>query len=86
MKRNRGIDNEDIQGVKQLISWKPKEIEIIVHRALYSAADEFTDDCEELVRREANNSNSWCRCRKIYNQPRFFCPLPELGFPATSLC
>ena len=67
MKRNIGVDNEDIQGVKQLVNWKPKENEFIVHRALYSGAAEFTDDCEEPVRRETNNSYSWYRCREIYN-------------------
>ena len=49
VKHKDGIDEDDIEGVKQLIKWRPDEDEEVVHRVLFSSVDEFTDECKKCA-------------------------------------
>lgn len=49
VKHKHDTDEDDIEGVKQLINWKPYEDEEVVHRVLFSSAGKFTDECKKCA-------------------------------------
>ena len=51
VKHKQGVDDNDIDGVKQLLDWPPQEDEYIVHSVLFSSADDFTPECRHFAHR-----------------------------------
>ncbi len=52
VKHKKQIDYNDVDGVRQLISWRHGEGEQVVARVLFSSADSFTPDCKRLAEKK----------------------------------
>ena len=53
VKRKTGTDDDDVEGVNQLVNWTPKEEEEVLYKVLFSSAESFTEDCKKIA--EAND-------------------------------
>lgn len=53
VKHKTGTDYGDVEGVNQLVNWKPDEGEEVLYRVLFSSAESFTEDCKRIA--EAND-------------------------------
>ena len=49
VKHKKEEDYNDVQGVRQLIDWKPSEGEQVVSQVLFSSAASFTKECKRLA-------------------------------------
>ena len=53
VKHKTGTDYGDVEGVNQLVNWKPDEGKEVLYRVLFSSAESFTEDCKRIA--EAND-------------------------------
>ena len=53
VKHKKEIDYDDVDGVNQLVNWKPREGEKVRFKVLFSSAESFTEACKRIA--EAND-------------------------------
>ena len=53
VKHKQMIDHSDVDGVSQLVKWKPDQEEEVQFRVLFSSADTFSEPCKKIA--EAND-------------------------------
>lgn len=53
VKHKKEIDYDDVDGVNQLVNWKPREGEEVRFKVLFSSAESFTEACKRIA--EAND-------------------------------
>lgn len=58
VKHKKDVDYDDVEGVNQLVKWKPSEGEQVRHRVLFSSAESFTENCRKIA--EAYDVNLIC--------------------------
>ena len=59
VKHKKGTDENDVEGVNQLIKWKPAdEGEAVCCKVLFSSAKSFTEKCKRIA--EANDVTLIC--------------------------
>ena len=53
VKHKTGTDYGDVEGVNQLVNWRPDEGEEVLYKVLFSSAESFTENCKRIA--EAND-------------------------------
>lgn len=53
VKHKTGTDYGDVEGVNQLVNWRPGDGEAVRYKVLFSSAESFTEDCKRIA--EAND-------------------------------
>ena len=49
VKHKKDVDYDDVEGVNQLVKWKPCEGEEVLFKVLFSSADSFTENCQKIA-------------------------------------
>ena len=49
VKHKKDVDYDDVEGVNQLVKWKPNEGEEVLYKVLFSSADSFTENCRKIA-------------------------------------